>query len=70
MFKKDLSSLKLISFLFLATMITLLTVLTFEAPFFRKHLQSEQDYRVEYTFKKITPEWIVTFFSITMSYYV
>ena len=38
MFKKDLSSLKLISFLFLATMVTLLAVITFEAPFFRKHL--------------------------------
>ena len=68
--KKEIGSLKNIAYAFLVVMVAYLIYIMIEAPFFREHYQKQGTLEVEYLFKTPSWDWVVSFFSMVLAYYV
>ena len=68
--KKDLSSLRSISFVFLGVMVVFLIYIMVESPFFRVAYKRNDTLKVNYLIKPLEPYFIPNFFSMLLAFYI
>lgn len=68
--KEDLSSLRNISIIYLMVMIVFVIYICFEAPFFKSAYSETHQLEVDYGIKPITLNFIPSFFSLLLAFYV
>ena len=67
--KKDLSSLRNISLMYLGVMVAFLIYISIEAPFFKSHYANAGEWKVDMGVKPVTLNFIPNFFSLLLAFY-
>lgn len=69
MFRKDLGALKTVTHVYIISMGVLCLFILVEMPFFRKSLQTNSDFHVNYVYSPPSGQWLESFFGLMSTFY-